>query len=323
MADDDKVKIKVSTITYAAISLAFIMIISYIFLNPAFSANTYTITFVLSVLLLAWGSFYFYRSHKQLNEMCCMMNVMVFSMMASFVLGAIIALPTGNFMLGIITGTLTGFLIGIPLGKLTGHLSLMEGIMAAPMGGSMGAMLGIMIRFYEVQLFMQFLLVVLIFIVLAMSRINYSNTGKSISTGMKYVGIILSVVLLVSAASLDFSVDPTSGGIVIGQPSQGSTGADFSAPVVDGKQEIDLRMEVFDYSPSEIIVRKDVPVKINLKADSNAGCTRSIVFPAFGISKVVPKGGTETIEFTPTQTGSFPFRCSMAMARGTITVKNV
>ena len=85
-------------------------------------------------------------------------------------------------------------------------------------------------------------------------------------------------------------------------------------------QEINMRVEALGYNPDYITVKKGIPVKINIAASQDAGCTRSIVFPDFGINKVIPRGGSGVIEFTPTKAGTYQFRCSMNMARGTLVV---
>jgi len=86
-------------------------------------------------------------------------------------------------------------------------------------------------------------------------------------------------------------------------------------------QEINMRAEPLGYDPDYITVKKGIPVKINIAASQDAGCTRSIVFPDFGINKVIPRGGSGVIEFTPTKEGTYQFRCSMNMARGTLVVQ--
>ena len=85
-------------------------------------------------------------------------------------------------------------------------------------------------------------------------------------------------------------------------------------------QEINMRAEPLGYDPDYITVKKGIPVKINIAASQDAGCTRSIVFPDFGINKVIPRGGSGVIEFTPTKEGTYQFRCSMNMAKGTLVV---
>lgn len=85
-------------------------------------------------------------------------------------------------------------------------------------------------------------------------------------------------------------------------------------------QEINLRATQTNYVPNTITVKKGIPVKINIQADANAGCSRAINFPDFKISKTIPQGGSDIIEFTPTKAGTYQFRCAMNMARGTLVV---
>lgn len=311
--DEQKVAIKMSTIRNMLILAVIVIAGVYLLISPSINFGPYPIALILSTLFILWGAFYFYKSHKELDEMCCMMNNMAFSMIASFVIGSIVALPTGDFMLGIIVGTIVGLVLGVLLGELGGHLTRMEGIMAAPMGGTMGAMLGVMIRFYNVQMFMQYLLIILLIIVAEMTRINYSNFNKKMSSAVKYTGIILGIAILISALTLNFSI--------ISNESRQELGGDFTGVMNNGIQEINIDVGAYGYTPDYVVLKKDVPVKITMKADSEAGCTRSVVFPDFGITKIIPKNGQAIIEFKPTREGTFTFRCSMNMARGTMIVK--
>ena len=85
-------------------------------------------------------------------------------------------------------------------------------------------------------------------------------------------------------------------------------------------QEVNLRAGQIAYIPDRIVVKKGIPVRINVQADANAGCSRAINFPDFKISKTIPQGGSDVIEFTPTKEGTYQFRCAMNMARGTLIV---
>lgn len=70
-------------------------------------------------------------------------------------------------------------------------------------------------------------------------------------------------------------------------------------------------------SPSEF--KKDIPVRIEADMSKLPGCSRSVVISAFGVRKVL-SSKDNTIEFTPTKTGTFNIACSMNMYRGTFTV---
>ena len=310
---------KVIVFVIVAVVLLVVFIGNVFFFSSSFLTSPFGIATLLSLAILVPAAYFAYKNSKKMSEMNCMMNGMTFGMMASFAIGTLIALPTGDFVLGIIAGTIAGLLFGIPISMAGGHLSRMEGIMASPMGGSMGAMLGVMIRFYNIQLFMQFFFVVLVFIMYETTRMNSSHCKCAVSGTLKYFVIAVSVIAILSTFVLAYGIDNKGGGIIFGttQPS--------AAPVPSqqngGVQEIKIRAETLGYSPNYIVVKKDIPVKINLEASADAGCTRSIVFPDFGVNKVIPRGGSDVIEFTPTKAGTYQFRCVMNMARGTLVVQ--
>ena len=323
MADTEEVvkisKMKLSIIIVAAIALIAVVAGNLYFFSLASLTNPFLIATLLSLGILVPAAYFAYQNSKNMSEMHGMMNGMAFSMMASFAIGTLIALPTGDFVLGIIAGTISGLLLGIPIASK--GLARMEGIMAAPMGGSMGAMLGVMIRFYNVQLFMQFFFVVLVFVMYEMTRMNSSHCKCAVPGTLKYSVIFIGIIAIVSTFVFAYTIDTPSNGIIFGvrqagaQPTQG--------PQIAGDvQKIDLRAEPVGYNPDYIVVKKGILVRINVQADANAGCTRSIVFPDFGINKVIPRGGSDVIEFTPTKAGTYQFRCSMNMARGTLVVEN-
>lgn len=61
--------------------------------------------------------------------------------------------------------------------------------------------------------------------------------------------------------------------------------------------------------------------KVRLEADMTKmpGCSKSIVIPAFGVSKTLTTT-SNYVEFTPDKAGTFNIACSMNMYRGTFTV---
>ena len=321
MADTEEVmkisKMKLSVVIVIAIALIAVVAGNLYFFSSASLTNPFLIAALLSVGILVPAAYFAYKNSKNMSEMHGMMNGMAFSMMASFAVGTLIALSTGDFVLGIIAGTISGLLLGIPIASK--GLARMEGMMAAPMGGSMGAMLGVMIRFYNVQLFMQFFFVVLVFIMYEMTRMNSNHCKCAIPGTLKYLAIIIGIVAILSTFVLAYSIDNTGGGIIFGSK---PNSADPSQAQQNGNvQEINMRAEPLGYDPDYITVKKGIPVKINIAASQDAGCTRSIVFPDFGINKVIPRGGSGVIEFTPTKEGTYQFRCSMNMARGTLVVQ--
>ncbi|MEI8103783.1 MAG: sulfite exporter TauE/SafE family protein [Candidatus Moraniibacteriota bacterium] len=73
------------------------------------------------------------------------------------------------------------------------------------------------------------------------------------------------------------------------------------------------------YAPNAFTVHKGIPVQWIIDAREPYSCASTVIAPAFGIQKNL-KQGENVIEFTPKQTGVFPFSCSMGMYSGTITV---
>jgi plastocyanin domain-containing protein len=86
-----------------------------------------------------------------------------------------------------------------------------------------------------------------------------------------------------------------------------------------GVQEIKVTVKG-GYSPDVIVVKKDVPVRLNFYRDEASSCSEQVVFGDFGIAKDLPAFKTTPIEFTPDKTGEFTFACGMNMLRGKLIV---
>lgn len=69
------------------------------------------------------------------------------------------------------------------------------------------------------------------------------------------------------------------------------------------------------------VAKQGIPPRINPRADKDAGSGREIVFPDFGVGKIVPAGGAETVEFNLPRKGEFGFRCSMDMVHSPLIVE--
>ena len=98
--------------------------------------------------------------------------------------------------------------------------------------------------------------------------------------------------------------------------------APAAQPVVTDGQEQAVVMQVTDrgYSPDQIVLKKGIPVKWDIRASDNLGCASSIVVPQYNIRQSL-SAGSNIIRFTPTETGTIPFSCSMGMVRGTFIVE--
>lgn len=100
----------------------------------------------------------------------------------------------------------------------------------------------------------------------------------------------------------------------------GDASITVAAPVlVDGKQLVTMEASAFGYNPDVITVRKGYPVDWEVYGGKNLGCASTLVMNAFNVKSAI-RPGDNTIAFTPTKTGTFPFSCSMGMVRGTMIV---
>jgi sulfite exporter TauE/SafE len=86
-----------------------------------------------------------------------------------------------------------------------------------------------------------------------------------------------------------------------------------TAPIVDGKQIVKMKVSGYTYTPNKFTVVEGVPVEWQIDGGGAAGCGKVIVMPSLGTSKYLSPQGITTITFTPTQTGTISFNCSMGM----------
>jgi plastocyanin domain-containing protein len=134
--------------------------------------------------------------------------------------------------------------------------------------------------------------------------------------------IIIGTIVLVSARNI------AQGGVNTlntanqntGLQNTGSQSTGNVATVTNGVQNVRLSLDNNgDYLLQPSVLKKGVPVKMEVDLSSVTGCARSIVIPSFNVRKGVSTGNN-IIEFTPDKTGEFTIHCSMNMYRGTFTV---
>ena len=85
-----------------------------------------------------------------------------------------------------------------------------------------------------------------------------------------------------------------------------------TAPIVDGKQIVDMKIVGYRYVPYQFAVLQGVPVEWRIDAQQAAGCGRILIAPKAGVRKLLPFG-TTAITFTPQEPGDIGFNCSMGM----------
>ena len=95
-----------------------------------------------------------------------------------------------------------------------------------------------------------------------------------------------------------------------------------TAAAVDttGVQEVKVTVKG-GYAPDVIVVKQNVPVRLDFYRDETASCSERVVFSDFGIARDLPAYKTTPIEFTPAEVGEFTFACGMNMMRGKLVVQ--
>ncbi|OGZ64260.1 MAG: hypothetical protein A3A98_02665 [Candidatus Staskawiczbacteria bacterium RIFCSPLOWO2_01_FULL_40_39] len=98
------------------------------------------------------------------------------------------------------------------------------------------------------------------------------------------------------------------------------------APIVNGKQVIQMTVKAVSYSPNFFKVKAGVPVRWEITSSGQPGCASGAIFSSIlpnGSVYLNPNQGQVTLaEFTPQSPGTYRFSCSMNMAKGTIEVAN-
>lgn len=102
-----------------------------------------------------------------------------------------------------------------------------------------------------------------------------------------------------------------------------------------GKEKLQVVTIVVEgaYTPSEIVVKKGIPVEITFDRRESGDCSEWVVFGKLKAQSA--KGKTEekeikaklapfaktSMEFTPMAAGEFPFSCGMGMLHGKLIVR--
>jgi plastocyanin domain-containing protein len=120
--------------------------------------------------------------------------------------------------------------------------------------------------------------------------------------GFYLIGVIL--IVIVGAAFLFFN-----------------SGNALSSGNVESQevQVVKLSVQSGNYvlEPSEL--KQGIRVRLEADMTRMPGCSKSIVIPAFGVSKTFTTTDN-AVEFVPDKAGTFNIACSMNMYRGTFTV---
>ncbi len=123
----------------------------------------------------------------------------------------------------------------------------------------------------------------------------------------KYSAFILIAVIMIGGFTFFSSGTTQKTGNVVNSGSGGDV------------QKITLSMKNRNYYPNTITVKAGQPVSITLD-DSVQGCLRGLNIRDLEVQGY-SQNPSQTIDFTPTQKGTFRFACPMGMGYGNLIVK--
>jgi sulfite exporter TauE/SafE/copper chaperone CopZ/plastocyanin domain-containing protein len=132
-------------------------------------------------------------------------------------------------------------------------------------------------------------------------------------------GAVLVVVLGLSMFTQGWRLSGFPLPSLLPQPAVPSQTTDTDIKIVDGVQIVNSALSSGRYPA--VTVQAGIPVKWTIDAPQGSinGCNNRLFIPEYGIEHTF-KPGENIIEFTPLETGKFPYSCWMGMIRGSITV---
>lgn len=89
---------------------------------------------------------------------------------------------------------------------------------------------------------------------------------------------------------------------------------------VKGSQQVVININANGYSPNKVQVKVGIPVQLTLQTKDTYSCASSFILKAFDIKMQLGPTDSQTVTFTPTQKGKYPFTCSMGMYTGVLEV---
>jgi sulfite exporter TauE/SafE len=131
------------------------------------------------------------------------------------------------------------------------------------------------------------------------------------------------IVMILGAIMLNRGLAVTGTGVdvntLVARVSQKLSPTVAKTPSCDTEQTINMEVLKSSFSPNQFTLRKGVPVRWVIDGKEMNECNKSIVIPQYKL-KIELKEGTQTIEFTPPESGVVPWSCWMGMIPGTFIV---
>jgi heme/copper-type cytochrome/quinol oxidase subunit 2 len=151
-------------------------------------------------------------------------------------------------------------------------------------------------------------------------KVHKTGYNTKCSNNKKYIGllVIATAILLLSNFMPGFDMSTKLEQSLSGNRANAFQVNIAKTTIENGVQVIRLTADNNGYTPNEIYVKKDIPVKLIIEGNKLNSCNNGVVVPALNIEKDL-KLGENIIEFTP-KDEDIDFSCWMGMIKGVIKV---
>ncbi|MBI5421026.1 MAG: sulfite exporter TauE/SafE family protein [Parcubacteria group bacterium] len=152
---------------------------------------------------------------------------------------------------------------------------------------------------------------------ISLSAISSFVKGSFQTYFLKFAGIVVVVLGVVSMNSgfaltgLNIDMRPIFNGINSGRVV--TTIGDQVAPIVNGKQIIEMRVRGLRYTPYQFTVVQGIPIEWRVDGSLAEGCAQIISIPKLRKTEFLLADRPTIITFTPNEIGTLPFNCPMGM----------
>ncbi|MBT3720520.1 hypothetical protein HN789_01370 [archaeon] len=137
----------------------------------------------------------------------------------------------------------------------------------------------------------------------------------------KFAGVLVIVMglfsinqgMILATSKIDYGTQPSIPTPIDNNNNNNNGVLDSNVKIVDGKQIVNMKIDRYDYIPSEFTIVEGVPVEWHIDASTAGGCAQIITVPKLDIQEFLSKQEDNIITFIPQKEGKLEFMCSMAM----------
>jgi uncharacterized protein len=142
-------------------------------------------------------------------------------------------------------------------------------------------------------------------------------SGKTTKRILKFSAILVLILgIIMLNRGLVLLGSPVSFETIKGQVIQSEVG---QVEIVNGYQEISMKVDRSGWTPDTFTLKKGVPVRWEIDVEELTGCNNEIIVNDYDLD-IKLKKGLNSVEFTPDESGTVQWSCWMGMIPGTFIV---